>query len=1029
MVPDSRRPRTPGRACRGQFLLPERSADSPDGTAGVTDDDPDDLPLSLLGASVRVHPVRSLSLLTGTVLVVPAAVVLLGAAPGQAANPEMSPARKAAPVILTGAQLGAWSQLPATGVAAAYPSGVGQATPNPLPGTPQTFGDFYRSAHNGALSTPPADGRTGIDPNRLAAYSWTAAGGWREVPVQVDQKFPYFLANGHSTFSFYSGTDEELTYAWAPDGHSTGEEAWKKVFGDCTARYATAAENAALPPIGTYASANKERDESLDTLGYTGAMQDPVATLDDDDEVVFMARDAGEAAPQNTPPPPGTEAAQSVQVLDPLDPSVTRVVYLFQKTGGSSFNAANGYVQMRRAADADAFMDRDSFVDSSNEKLGSSNVGYGPNIPGTVCKNVDSTASVPRRSAVKGLEDPVTKAPLGDRFPSDAMTVTTPTYKLGATGRWMVRSMQIMNATTGTYGANLISRWKGRAFQQSPDSSVSLVGFEDEQVNWEANGALLGWRNGPVRAIREIWGADSGTNVTKTETYYRDADTYSYHVRVHPIPSDGLYTSWDYDPAAVTTYYNAVKSEDQPPGSVPVPVTGVPIDGINDDVGYVDKVPVAGEPAYFDAPDPTFDAVTAINRPEEVAGPNGGLVYEFEFTGATSALNASAVPYYRDDDCLDDGTGDKPVPRPWPGEASDDSRVQQGYVDYWKAHGAPATLTYSQLVCATTKEEASSTTLPLWKKRPFAAAFGQHGIHFFATHDSDNATLPKPVTEVVGQQWRFSIPMTKAENHVVEYGNNVNVKLQGFASPYTPGEATATTTPGPTSSPTPTASASSSPSPSESSSASPTSTASASGTPTATGTSTASTSPTRSGPLPLTVALDRDEIVPTQEVAVTLHGSPDTRVHLMAYSRPGTTYRAARDGITNTRGDVTFRVTPGGNTRLYATYGTSDHSTDSASQVIQVHTTLSLSATRTDVRTYDFHGRNLPRRSGQLITLYRVDSNGSAIRTAVVRTDETGTWHLSRTFTGFGRFPFFVRTGQNLDNADGTSNTITVDVH
>jgi hypothetical protein len=29
--------------------------------------------------------------------------------------------------------------------------------------------------------------------------------------------------------------------------------------------------------------------------------------------------------------------------------------------------------------------------------------------------------------------------------------------------------------------------------------------------------------SGPVRAIREIWGADSGTNVTKTETFYRDA--------------------------------------------------------------------------------------------------------------------------------------------------------------------------------------------------------------------------------------------------------------------------------------------------------------------------------------------------------------------------------------------------------------------------------------------------------------------------------------------------------------------------
>lgn len=51
---------------------------------------------------------------------------------------------------------------------------------------------------------------------------------------------------------------------------------------------------------------------------------------------------------------------------------------------------------------------------------------------------------------------------------------------------------------------------KGRAFQQSPDSAVSLVGFEDEQVNWAANSALIGELAGPMRAIREVWAADSG---------------------------------------------------------------------------------------------------------------------------------------------------------------------------------------------------------------------------------------------------------------------------------------------------------------------------------------------------------------------------------------------------------------------------------------------------------------------------------------------------------------------------------------
>jgi hypothetical protein len=306
-----------------------------------------------------------------------------------------------------------------------------------------------------------------------------------------------------------------------------------------------------------------------------------------------------------------------------------------------------------------------------------------------------------------------------------------------------------------TYGPDLIDRWKGRAFQQSPDSAVSLVGFEDEQVNWEANSALLGWRQGPVRAIREVWGADSGTNVTKTETYYRDADVFRYRMRVHPIPPDGLYTSWDYNKGVAARYYNLLKPE------------GVAIDGVNDDTGQVSDLPGVG-PAYIDLPDPTFDVPSAVDRPEEVAGRGtaGGLVYAFEFKGATSLANAAAVPYYRDDACLDDGTGDDPVARPWPGEASTDSRVKAGYA---AVNGKP----YASLVCD-----------PAHGKTPFQGAYASHGIHFLVTHDSDNATLGVPVDELDGQQWRFSVPMRAPTNVLTTYAPNVMAPLQPVVTPY-----------------------------------------------------------------------------------------------------------------------------------------------------------------------------------------------------------------------------------------------------
>ena len=36
----------------------------------------------------------------------------------------------------------------------------------------------------------------------------------------------------------------------------------------------------------------------------------------------------------------------------------------------------------------------------------------------------------------------------------------------------------------------------------------------------------LGERSGPVRTIRETWGADSGTNVIRREVFYRDQVQY-----------------------------------------------------------------------------------------------------------------------------------------------------------------------------------------------------------------------------------------------------------------------------------------------------------------------------------------------------------------------------------------------------------------------------------------------------------------------------------------------------------------------
>ena len=637
---------------------------------------------------------QRLSLVSAVALA--ASVFAPSMAPVAAATPLAVPARAVEPVVIAGAQVPDWSRLSAQGAGKGHTYGTQEG---------------QRDAHAGQLVVPP-DVRSGVPVDQVVAYAWEN-GEFTEVPVQVDQRFPYFLANGNSDFGMYSGTDEELTYAW-------DEESWKKTAGECEAAY----------PAGA------------------AAMADPVPTLDDDDEIVFMADDAGARAPLDALGPAGSGSErQEIQLVDPRDPASERYVYLFLESDGPSFDETNGYVDYQRDADADQWIDRDTFAEHDPEKLGSSNTGYGANLDGTVCTDDPETEPVETLRRV------------GDRFPRDGITVSTDTYRFRATGRWMVRGMQITKpGTKREYGPDLIDRWKGRAFQQSPDSSISLVGFEDEQVNWEGNSTLLGELEGPVRAIREVWGADSGTNVTKTETFYRDAITYRYRVRVHPIPPDGLYTSWDYNHDVASTYYNETKTE------------GVAIDGRNDDIGQVDEAPT-GDPAFFDAPDPTFTKPLAFLNWEQVSGKadSGSLVYMFEMKNAQSLENPAVTPYYRDDACLDDGTGDDPSPRAMPGESYEWMQDQANRTDN-DPDVREASREYLARPCYTEAPEGYDGPY-------LQGCFGCHGIHYFATHDSDNAFGVKPTTEIDGQQWQWAVPTEAPANVGDAYANTVKTPL------------------------------------------------------------------------------------------------------------------------------------------------------------------------------------------------------------------------------------------------------------
>lgn len=548
-------------------------------------------------------------------------------------------------------------------------------------------------AHN-HYATPEVDSATvvapvGPDVTRLTGWRWDGS-SFVEVPFQVDEVFTRYLDNSASGFAVYSGEDQHTTYAFDREG-------FRYTQGTCVA----------------------EPDSAVAT--------DPVKGLDTDDELAFMAADAGTVAPTSAPLPGGVTKMQRLTVLDPLTQGRTYLYVMLGRT--PSFTAANGYVHYQRDADADRF----ALSQSSYSDYGNAAVGSYCDAAGTVVGT-------------------------GRRRPLDTATVSTDRYRYRYDGRWLMTDVRISPDKGATYGPDLVDRFKARAFQQDPGSKTPCCGYEEEDTNWGGSSTLMGERVGPVRAIRETWGADSGTNVVRRETFYRSEMTMKTWLRVHVIPPlDGIYAQWDFNAGRMTTYRNPVHPE------------GVPIDGKNDETyGNLDdpcnpkydtndtgttsqayravyqRTGVCAISPYHqsvDLADPTFGTPNAALQWNETSGPWGTIVDRYsvqarDVTPGGAVQSVVAQPYYRDDSCFDDGTGSNPGPR---------INLRAGNERQTAADG-------SQRRCWTPADG------PTESDHFFQGDIGTHGIHLLFQVDSDNARQTVPVDEVVFEQRQVFLP-------------------------------------------------------------------------------------------------------------------------------------------------------------------------------------------------------------------------------------------------------------------------------
>jgi hypothetical protein len=235
------------------------------------------------------------------------------------------------------------------------------------------------------------------------------------------------------------------------------------------------------------------------TAGNTFTGNDPNKKLDADDELVFMARDAGVVAPTGALPTgvvPGSGV--EIHVTDPLAPGSEGFVYLFRKAKGAKLpqGAKVKYVKY-------------NFKLLSGNYKKTYKITQGPN---------------PENTTVKGA---TYEHHFGDRWMSDSLKVTAP----------------------GASRVDILDRHKALF-------APGVCGRSEDTFN-AAEGAFVINKAGPVRALRSYIGANSGPSTQRTHLFYDQREDIVTDLRVHAIPS--IMDVMDYSAAASgMTYRNSL---------------------------------------------------------------------------------------------------------------------------------------------------------------------------------------------------------------------------------------------------------------------------------------------------------------------------------------------------------------------------------------------------------------------------------------------------------------------------------------
>lgn len=330
-------------------------------------------------------------------------------------------------------------------------------------------------------------GNFNLEPDRGLAYRWDDdASDWVQIPVQVDERIVVDFGARPSNNNDPATTG--TIYGSTAIGHT----------------------------VLTYADPN------------TWVGPDDDLTIDDNDEIVFLARDAGPQAPAGTPHPAAAVGGlgKEIALVDP-DGGTAGYVYLFY--GGAGVDSSAGVDHVTYTFDLDAGTYKDDYLRAD-----------GPN--------------------------------------PESSTVVTDNYSMTFGDRWITDGL---SSNWGT-GVDILDGHKSQfAFSTCGRSNATFA---------NAEGAFIANIDGPIRAIRAYIGANSGPLTQRTEYFYEDRYEQVTDLRVHAIGA--IMSFWDWSAAASGMTYNsstlaAPVTVDGSPDTVPL---GLPdweyIEGAQADVTF-----------------------------------------------------------------------------------------------------------------------------------------------------------------------------------------------------------------------------------------------------------------------------------------------------------------------------------------------------------------------------------------------------------------------------------------------------------